>query len=226
MELTCANKFQMKPIIAALFHCSNFLRPKPPSSLGLQTISQFTLDLEDEVFEPFHKKLLNFCSAALITFLGRIIILDQYPWRLKMTDCINWSLPAYERFCCPWVYSCCDLVYEILHPKVYDRKLSFFELEQIQSLLFFYKLGGVAAIKILLFVKFSVNHNNLVNLSRASRTTWTDCTSVPRNTVKSSAKHKWVSYNAAHFEWCLKLVHSSTPFCKSLENTFMARTNK
>ena len=68
-------RFQICFITATLFQSSTCFKPKPPSCLGRQTWSQATLTPPLPPSRPFHKNWLNFCSMALITFLGSIKML-------------------------------------------------------------------------------------------------------------------------------------------------------
>ena len=61
----------------ALFHSLIFLKFSPPSSFGLQMLSQFTICIALS-FVPFQKKLINSRSISWISPTGRRKALDQY----------------------------------------------------------------------------------------------------------------------------------------------------
>lgn len=85
------NKLQIYFIIATL--CN----PNPPSLLGKQTFSH-AIVYPMLVPCPCHHKWLKFYSRVLMTFLGRIKLLDQNHYILYRTDRRSCNLPAKDSF--------------------------------------------------------------------------------------------------------------------------------
>ena len=95
---TLVNKLQMCFIIAALFQLATLCNPSPPSLLGKQNFSHATLVFPLPVPCPCHKKWLKFYFRVLMTFLGRIKLLDQNRWILYRTNWRSCNLPAKDSF--------------------------------------------------------------------------------------------------------------------------------
>lgn len=92
-----ANKSQIsfRPMI--FFQRLSRLRPNPPESLDVQTISHETLAPLAPVGTPFHKKLLHICSKIFKHLLGSKNIEAEKEIVEYMTDfsCCKW--PANEK---------------------------------------------------------------------------------------------------------------------------------
>jgi hypothetical protein len=81
----------------AWFQTASLLMPRPPSFLGVQTLSEetFTLALTSL---PLQRNLLNFCFKRKMILLGKIKTQAQKFCKLNNTEFSNCSLPANDNF--------------------------------------------------------------------------------------------------------------------------------
>lgn len=182
-------------IMTALFHCSMFLIPSPPSSFGKHTWFHATFAPFQLNLLPDQRNALKMLSTCLIRALGRIKIANQYTWIAKRMNLANWNLREEESVLLVQVF-------------VLARYLV---VSQDTKKLIFYAYRNFAGEDVAL-IQIRHQIRQLLKLLRLPTNLATEFSQ--QNISKSSARHKWQIHSLSHFKLNLKFPSSIMLFIR------------